>query len=500
MQRAGRRPLLVMSARWLTSRRFNDAAARIPSRERPRVQPQTRAQAAAAVPAVGVPADVGAAGAAEQAAAAAAAVREETAVPEAIAVAGATAVAPAGVAFAAAPAPAPPAAVRAAAREGGALVAAAFGSTGLAEIAAEGLPPPPPPPAGEVPAAPQPPWQQKQQHQHRYSVKGSHFHARPPAAGRGGAGGDDGGSDDDGAYCASKAMNESVAAVALLEAHRAEDPFVAAEAAFPMPEEGAGAGAAACVEIGAIAVDAREDSRAAPEIVARWHADQLVYAVPPGTNDDWFWLYATMHQQIALRALQQQAQRSQGAGGDAGGSPSVAEVAPAAGVPAETNPLAVAGGASSPMDTLPLLLHVAPADAAAPAVRQSSNVLVVSNDHMRDHHFRMRAPMRFLEWRERHQAHYRFDWLTGRRAVGPAYQLPRPYSHRIQHQLRQLPTSGSASEGSDCSSCSFRETWHMPLEGTVDRWLVAWRELRAADAAALVSDVAKSGPGTMRNA
>ena len=37
------------------------------------------------------------------------------------------------------------------------------------------------------------------------------------------------------------------------------------------------------------------------------------------------------------------------------------------------------------------------------AVCSGDNILVVTNDQMRDHHFCMLAPRFFLKWRERHQ-------------------------------------------------------------------------------------------------
>ena len=49
---------------------------------------------------------------------------------------------------------------------------------------------------------------------------------------------------------------------------------------------------------GVVALDAVTDSRAAQAIVERWRQRDLVYAVPPGSNDDWYWLYAAVHCQL----------------------------------------------------------------------------------------------------------------------------------------------------------------------------------------------------------
>ena len=84
-------------------------------------------------------------------------------------------------------------------------------------------------------------------------------------------------------------------------------------------------------------------------------------------------------------------------------------------------------------------------------------VFVVSNDLMRDHHWGMLAPRAFLKWRERHQVGYRFAWDHAASSLRPVFTFPRVYSHRAQRH-----PSG--------------DTWHFPVAGTPDEWLVAMRD------------------------
>jgi Protein-only RNase P/Pentacotripeptide-repeat region of PRORP len=64
-----------------------------------------------------------------------------------------------------------------------------------------------------------------------------------------------------------------------------------------------------------------------------------------------------------------------------------------------------------------------------------TNAMVVTNDHMRDHHFQMVTPRSFLRWRDRHQIYFHLaGGGGGRRNNTTSVQLtyPDPYSRRIQ--------------------------------------------------------------------
>jgi hypothetical protein len=61
------------------------------------------------------------------------------------------------------------------------------------------------------------------------------------------------------------------------------------------------------------------------------------------------------------------------------------------------------------------------------------NTDVVTNDEMRDHHFKMLRPRWFMRWKERHQVRFKFgkfDKTEHRRSLETT--IPPPYSHRIQ--------------------------------------------------------------------
>uniref|UniRef100_A0A7S2SKI7 Uncharacterized protein n=1 Tax=Rhizochromulina marina TaxID=1034831 RepID=A0A7S2SKI7_9STRA len=77
------------------------------------------------------------------------------------------------------------------------------------------------------------------------------------------------------------------------------------------------------------------------------------------------------------------------------------------------------------------------------------NVQVVTNDEMRDHHFRMLSHRSFQRWKERHQIHYEFGGfdssLRGRRVIT---HVPPTYSIRMQASTD--PTSGEVT------------AWHVP--------------------------------------
>ena len=84
------------------------------------------------------------------------------------------------------------------------------------------------------------------------------------------------------------------------------------------------------------------------------------------------------------------------------------------------------------------------------------DVLLISNDQMRDHHYLMLHTRDFAEWRERRQTTYAFRFDAAARSMVPAFAPPRPYSHRIQE----------ADDG---------RAWHLPLAGEKDAWLVLTR-------------------------
>lgn len=97
------------------------------------------------------------------------------------------------------------------------------------------------------------------------------------------------------------------------------------------------------------------------------------------------------------------------------------------------------------------------------AVRIGGRTLVVTNDEMRDHHFRMLSHRSFQRWKERHQVHFSFgDWgeeKPWKREV--LLEEPCAYSQRIQHSIHaELST----------------ELWHIPVEGSED-WLCIRRTI-----------------------
>lgn len=105
------------------------------------------------------------------------------------------------------------------------------------------------------------------------------------------------------------------------------------------------------------------------DFVKRWKAKGCLLVVPPHSNDDWYWFYAALHEQLRHRAK-----------GHDGHWPQV-----------------------------------------------------VSNDLMRDHHWRMLAQGTFLAWRERHMTPYHC-WFE--RELNDEFQFlfeePLPFSTRAQ--------------------------------------------------------------------
>ena len=205
-----------------------------------------------------------------------------------------------------------------------------------------------------------------------------------------------------------------------------------------------------------IAPDATADSMVALEIVARWQREGLVYRVPMGNNDDWFWLYAAVTQPEPSRTILP--------------PPRAAATTAATAAATAAASSSRGGGSDSP-------------SAAASAITASApvgyrGVLVVSNDYMRDHHFSMLHARSFLKWRERHQTTFHFAWDKAAGGFLPVFQFPRVYSHRMQG------TGSSSSGGSDCSGDGATDahlelsqrTWHFPIAGTTNEWIVAYRD------------------------
>lgn len=178
----------------------------------------------------------------------------------------------------------------------------------------------------------------------------------------------------------------------------------------------------------AIAWSAQHDSEAAPRVVEGWKAEKdcMLFSVPVGFNDDWFWLYAT---------LASQAMKDEGRVGD--------KYVPAVGAGAGGGGAAASSTAQvvrSPLDALPsALLSVPPLH---------HPVWLVSNDFMRDHHFQMLHTAAMTVWRDRHQVHMKVqatvDGASKSRYRGLQLTFPLPYSHII-HRV---------GDGS---------SWHFPL-------------------------------------
>jgi len=168
-----------------------------------------------------------------------------------------------------------------------------------------------------------------------------------------------------------------------------------------------------------IASTPEEDTRMAPGIVARWDAEGIIFRVPKGFNDDWYWLYA---------ALACQERLSDGA----------------------------EGGSSAP--AIPRL-----------------PVHLVSNDLMRDHHFQLLHARALLMWRDRHQVFYHFrTWrdAAGRRLYRLSFRFPQPHSHVVQladdGRSWHFPLTAPIVEGPGVTPIAAAKAHN--------RWLVAWRE------------------------
>ncbi|KAA0161638.1 hypothetical protein FNF28_04987 [Cafeteria roenbergensis] len=186
--------------------------------------------------------------------------------------------------------------------------------------------------------------------------------------------------------------------------------------------------------------------------LARWRdKPNLVFQVPRGNNDDWYWLYAagTATPQPASAALSTAAVHADSDTEE----------------PAAYMSDVSARDATSLMRPPPAMERMPVGPGAAGSSTHASRhgrVFVVSNDQMRDHHFQMLAPQNFLKWRERHQVAFHFqDVGRGGAGGGPQRQLhfrfPSIFSHRTQPAL----------EG---------RAWYFPVGGTAGQWLCCWKE------------------------
>lgn len=177
-----------------------------------------------------------------------------------------------------------------------------------------------------------------------------------------------------------------------------------------------------------IAWTAEQDSEAAPGVVAGWKAEKdcMLFSVPVGFNDDWFWLYASLASQVMKeegrvgdKYVPQQATAGAGSEGSSSSS-SVVE--------------------RSPLDSLPAALS------SVPPAHQP--VWLLSNDFMRDHHWQMLHVAAMTVWRDRHQVHMKVqaavDAVSKSRYRACQLTFPLPYSHII-HRM---------GDGS---------SWHVPL-------------------------------------
>lgn len=96
------------------------------------------------------------------------------------------------------------------------------------------------------------------------------------------------------------------------------------------------------------------------------------------------------------------------------------------------------------------------------------NIDVVTNDEMRDHHFKMLSPRWFMRWKERHQVRFKFgkfDHSEKRRTLETT--LPPPYSHRIQIYDPQ----SSAGTSSDSMKIRTASTHYFFPSSSEEKWL-----------------------------
>jgi len=110
--------------------------------------------------------------------------------------------------------------------------------------------------------------------------------------------------------------------------------------------------------------------------------------------------------------------------------------------------------------------------------RGREQVQVISNDHMRDHHWRMDSQKAFVQWQDRHMT--RVSILHAEDAsLKVTVQLcpPRPYSLRSQvsqdGQAWHFPIPAIRSRAEQLSTG--RPASAKELEAAEHRWLVAWR-------------------------
>lgn len=111
--------------------------------------------------------------------------------------------------------------------------------------------------------------------------------------------------------------------------------------------------------------------------------------------------------------------------------------------------------------------------------RGREHVQVVSNDHMRDHHWRMEGLRAFLQWQDRHMTRVSIqqDAEDPEKRCTPHLSPPRPYSLRAQvsgdGMVWHFPVPAIRSRAEQLQSG--RPVALKEIESAEHRWLVAWR-------------------------
>lgn len=111
--------------------------------------------------------------------------------------------------------------------------------------------------------------------------------------------------------------------------------------------------------------------------------------------------------------------------------------------------------------------------------RGREHVQVVSNDQMRDHHWRMDGSRSFLQWQDRHMTRVSIQTAEPGGQYSPQLYPPRPYSFRAQVSEDQrawhFPVPAIRSRAEQLQSG--RPVAHKEIETAEHRWLVAWQDL-----------------------
>ncbi|ESL11627.1 hypothetical protein TRSC58_00618 [Trypanosoma rangeli SC58] len=129
-------------------------------------------------------------------------------------------------------------------------------------------------------------------------------------------------------------------------------------------------------------------------IVANWRCVGILYCTPSGLNDDLCWLYAALE-------------------------------------------------LTTPTDT-------------AAAGSPEKTVWVLTNDLMRDHHFKLLSPRFFARWRDRHRIAFKCSREDGRTLLH--WEMPEPYARCIQ-ELKPLAWHIPISHAEDTTFCAAKKQW-----------------------------------------